>query len=81
MLAAIRGQLYPTEQLEEAGWNGLLNELLPEIMPASSEENLYLWQVEIRRIFLWISLGLCTPTPEREFTLDPYVFLCHRKMN
>jgi hypothetical protein len=63
------------EQLKEACWNGLLSVLLPEIMPASSEDKLYLWEVEIRRSYLWISMGLCTPVPEQQFTLDPYVFM------
>ena len=69
----------PAVQLEEACWNGLLNELLPEI--TISEEKLYPWQVEVRRSYLWISMGICTSVPENGFTLDPHLFFCYSKMN
>src|SRR5437773_7575832 len=39
--------LSPAEQLEAACWNGLLSEVLPEIMQDSPcAEKIYLWQVK-----------------------------------
>ena len=57
-------------------WNGILHELLPEIPnDIYKEEKLYLWLV--RQGHAFIQLELC-PEPliiEREFSLDPYLFL------
>ena len=74
--------LAPAEQLEAACWNGLLDEMLPEIMhPSSSGEKFYVWQVEMRKSYLWISMGECPPVPEMHFTLDSHIFLCEQEMN
>ena len=74
--------LAPAEQLEAACWNGLLDELLPEIMhDASHDKKLFLWQVEIRKSYLWISMAECPPVQETWSALDPHVFLCRQEMN
>jgi hypothetical protein len=74
--------LAPEEQLEAACWNGLVDELLPEIVHQSSyDEKLFLWQVEMRTSYLRISIGVCPPVLEEQFTLDPHIFLCTQEMN
>jgi hypothetical protein len=74
--------LAPAEQLEVACWNGLLNDLLPEIMNQSScTDKIYLWQVEARTSHLKLSMGSCDPEFEKEFTIDPSMFLKEKKMN
>ena len=64
------------EQLEEACWNGLLNELLPGIIVKSSTgKNLLLWQIIQYRSFLEIDLcesSLCT---DHVHSMNPYLFL------
>jgi len=67
------------EELEKACWNGLLGEMLPDIV--KNDNKLFLWQVENHRTFLWISLGLCPPVIENFFSLDPDFFLYERQMN
>jgi len=72
----------PAEQLAEACWNGLLNEMLPRTMRAPScTVKLFCWQVEVKKSCLHICMGVCSPDMEMEFTLDPYLFLCVQKMN
>ena len=70
------------EQLEEACWNGLVNELLPEIMQKSpGSEKIFLWQVEMRTSYLTMSLGAYFPVLEKTHALDPHTFLSFREMN
>jgi len=68
-----------SEQLEKACWNGLLRDILPDII--KSENKLFLWQVENHESFLHISLGLQPPVMENFFTLYPDFFLRNRQMN
>ncbi|QEC68086.1 hypothetical protein FRZ67_12530 [Panacibacter ginsenosidivorans] len=72
-----KNYLTKQQMLKEADcWNGILHELLPEIPnDIHEEEKLYLWLV--RQGHAFIQLELC-PEPlviEREFSLDPYLFL------
>jgi hypothetical protein len=70
------------EQLEAACWNGMLDELLPEINQHSPEtRKLFLWEVELRKTYLMISRGEYPPVPECNFTIDPQLFLYTRQMN
>jgi hypothetical protein len=65
-----------TEQLEEACWNGLLDELLPEIIEKSSAgKRLYLWQIRHAKSFLEIQLGEHASLIEQQFSIDPYLFM------
>ena len=76
------GELSPgnaPEQLEKACWNGLLGDMLPDVIKRNSK--LYLWQIENHKTFLWISLGLQFPVIENFYALDPGFFLCCRQMN
>src|SRR5690349_6153281 len=77
-----KSSLSRTEQLEAACWNGLLDEMLPEIMHTSSGNGkLFLWQVETRTSFLRISMGAHAPAFEKYFALDPHIFLGEHKTN
>jgi hypothetical protein len=74
--------LAPAEQLEAACWNGLLHEMLPEVLYApNSHEKLFLWQVDMRENYLRISMAACPPVLEEYFTLDPHIFLQTKRMN
>ena len=65
-----------TEQLEDACWNGLLNELLPGIIEKSaSGKFLCLRQIRQAKSFLEIELCDHPPQIEQEFSIDPYSFL------
>jgi hypothetical protein len=63
------------EELEKACWDGLLNELLPELIGNSSSDNRnYIWHTASGVHFLCINISIY-PTPlEKETSLDPYCF-------
>lgn len=65
-----------SDQLEEACWNGLLDELLPEIMerPASGKK-LLLWHIRQGEFFLQIELSESSSKVETEFSIDVNSFL------
>ena len=49
--------LTPAKQLEDAGWHGWLNEMLPEMVDTSKEgKSLYLWEIRQARSFIDIEL-------------------------
>jgi len=74
--------LAPAEQLEVACCNGLLYEMLPEIMPVTApQEKPFLWVTELGGSFLRILMGLQPVYVIKESSLDPHIFLCKYKMN
>src|SRR5581483_12316885 len=65
-----------TEQLENACWNGLLQELLPGVIEKSSEgKKLYLWQIRHGAFFLQIELCEHPQIIDENFSIDPQYFL------
>jgi hypothetical protein len=65
-----------TEQMEEACWNGLLNELLPEIMERSGDgKELFLWHIRTTKSLLQITLSESTVSVEKQFSIDPCFFV------
>jgi len=67
--------LSATEQLENACWNGVLDEMLPEIMEKTSEgKSLFLWHVRQCRSFLELELSESSSVIDRQFSIDPYLF-------
>lgn len=63
------------EQLEEACWNGLLGEMLPEICAKPANKKIYLWQIKEACSFIEIELGELPKEKEKYFSIDPYTFL------
>lgn len=70
----------PAEQLEAACWNGLLEEILNGII-SPTENKLYLWQVEKEEGCLRLSMGDTPPVFEKQFTIDPNIFLAVQEWN
>lgn len=71
-----------TEHLQEACWNGLLPEMLPEICEwAFQNKTLYLWQVKENRSCIEIDIAEAPSMMERDFSIDPYAFLSVKFMN
>ena len=71
-----KNKLSATEKLEDACWNGLLGEMLPEVVEKTSEgKKLFLWHIRNCKSFLEIELGESSPVIEREFSIDPYFFI------
>jgi hypothetical protein len=68
--------LTEAEQLENAMWNGLLPELLPEIMEQRANNNpVYLWEIREAASFIELELGQQRSEREKHFSVNPYLFL------
>lgn len=69
------------EKLEEACWNGLLQEMLPELCEVPSNYKLFLWQ--IKEAISFIGIELCEYPEEKEkcLSIDPYAFLPERQLS
>lgn len=64
------------ERLEKACWNGLVLEMLPEIvMKSATDKDLYLWEVKEGSSFLELHYGDVPTESETQFSIDPYAFL------
>lgn len=70
------------EKLEEACWNGLLQEMLPEICKQEpGTEKLYLWQVRQVSSFLELELASFPEDKDPYFSIDPYSFIATTSEN
>ena len=63
------------EELEEAFWDGLLNELVPEIMPSTRHSKMVIWGVYAGKFYLLIDLADSPGITESIFSIDPHLFL------
>src|SRR6476646_6123732 len=64
------------EQLEEACWNGLLDELLIGIVQKlAAEKRLCLWQIQQSKSFLQIELFNYPQKVQKHLSINPNVFL------
>ena len=71
-----KNKLSATEKLEDACWNGLLDEMLPELVQKTIEgKKLFMWHIRHCRSFLEIELSESSPVIDREFSIDPYFFV------
>jgi hypothetical protein len=71
-----KNNLTEKEQLEDACWNGLLPEMLPEVYLHSEESRkLFLWQIKHGKSFIELELGDIPEEMEKEFSIDPYSFM------
>lgn len=71
-----------TEKLEEACWNGLLREILPEIsMNTDVDKKLYLWKIKEAASFIELEFGEVPEEKEKYFSIDPYSFLPARLLS
>ncbi len=61
------------DKLEEACWNGLVQELLPEIFEKTADnKNLPLWSVRKTDSFLELELSDYPAAVDNYFSIDPY---------
>ena len=64
------------DQLEEACWNGLLDELLDNVLEKTvSGKRLCLWHTQQRASFVGLELCDDPQFTERHLSIDPYSFL------
>jgi hypothetical protein len=77
-----KNHLTEKEKLEQACWNGLLHEMLPEIVEQTEDgEKLYLYQIKTVTHFFELELGQSHEQSEAQFSLDPYRFLAIKCRN
>ena len=69
------------EELVEAFWNGLLNELVPEIMASALHPKMVIWGVHEGRFYLLIDLAENPGAIESKLSIDPYLLSSEINMN
>jgi len=70
-------QFSNVERLENACWNGMLEEFLPGLIEKVDGKTLFLWEIQNAKSFLHIDLCDQPNAIEREFSIDPNYFLNH----
>jgi hypothetical protein len=69
-------RLNEREQLEEACWNGMLAEMLPEICAQpEADGKLYVWKIREALSFLELDLGGFPAVKDQQYSIDPYCFM------
>ncbi len=66
-------------QLQDACWNGLLKDMLPEIY--NDNKDIYLWQIKENKCGLEIELGEFPAEVDSYYSIDPYSFSEGQLMN
>ena len=69
------------EELEEACWDGLLNELVPEIVPSTLQPKMVIWGVHAGKFYLLIDLADSPGITESILSIDPHLLLSEINMN
>jgi hypothetical protein len=73
------------EELEEAFWDGLLNELVPEIVPSIRQPKMVIWGIHAGNYCLFIDLtdnpGIKKSNNEAVLSIDPDLFLSESNIN
>ena len=59
------------EEMEEAFWDGLLNELVPEIMPSTRNTMMVIWRVYVGEFYFLIDLADNPGIAEPIFSINP----------
>src|SRR5580765_1345870 len=66
----------PLEELEKACWDGMLYEMLPELVGNSTQRgNSYTWNTASGVNFLCINRGTGSTSIGKQTSIDPYFFL------
>ena len=74
---------YPAEEFEKAFWNGMLNELLPELMlpKQGRKSEISIWQISTGESSLLIDMAEAPDIVQDSHSINPYLFLSTPKMN
>ena len=73
----------PAERLQEAYWNGLLNEMFSELMPhfSNQHEKIFIWGIYTGKSYLLVDLADAPGTIESLLSIDPHLFLPEVNLN
>ncbi|MBA2249904.1 MAG: hypothetical protein H0W12_06890 [Chitinophagaceae bacterium] len=73
---ADKSKLSASEQLADACWNGLLDQMLPELVERTADgKKLLLWNIKEYNSFLELELCESNTKSDPVFSIDPYRFL------
>jgi hypothetical protein len=73
------GLCMDVEKIEEACWNGMLKETLPEICNmVSSGRQMYIWGIRDYNSIMEIEIGECPSSKDDYLCIDPYKFMAFR---
>ena len=76
------GRLSQKQQLEEACWNGMLGEMLPEIcIKPTAAQKMVVWKIREAHSFLELDLGEFPANKDQQLSIDPYCFLAMQCCN
>ena len=70
-----KDNLTQKEHLEEACWNGLLQEMIPEIYGQTENKKLFLWHIKEGHSFIELELGEVPEEKDNQYSIDPYSFM------
>ena len=69
------------ERLEQACWDGMLEEFLPGLVECVEGKTLLLWEIQTANSFLHIDLCDRPCFSQKERSIDPYLFINHLYYN
>jgi hypothetical protein len=74
---------YSAKELERGLWNGLLNEMLPELMAPMQgrRSELFIWQISFGEFLISIDMAKTPDIIEDSFSINPSCFLSISKRN
>lgn len=70
-----KGWFTQKEQLKKACRNGLPSEILPECFDSVYDKSIPLWKINDANTFIDLVFCKYTQKKEKEFSLNPYVFM------
>ena len=69
-------ELSDNEKLQEACWNGMIEELLPELREDVNNKKLFLWNIIQGDAFLELKFSNApTELDDKHLSIDPYSFI------
>ena len=69
------------ERLEQACWDGMLDEFLPGLVERVEGKTLFLWEIQNGNSFLHIDLCDRPDYINGQSSIDPYIFLRHVQLS
>jgi len=67
------------EKIEEACWNGMLEEVLPEVFTETKQDRpIYIWEIRGYNSVMEIDLGEFPSGKDKYLCIDPYKFMANR---
>jgi hypothetical protein len=76
-----KGHFSDVDRLQQACWNGMLDEFLPGVVERVEGKTMFLWEIQSGKSFLHIDLCDRPDYINKESSIDPYIFLSYIQYN